>query len=926
MSPAVPMATYRLQLTAAFGFPEAAAIVPYLQKLGITHVYASPILKSRAGSTHGYDMVDPGRIDDELGGDDGLAQLIAALRPAGLGLIVDFVPNHMGVLYADNPWWLDVLEWGRASPHARAFDIEWNGLRFEPRDKVLIPILGRPYAEALEAGEIELRYDANEGSFSAWYYEHRLPIAPPCYRGIVEAAVRHSGASGTKTGRALLDHVRGLGRLGHPTYAEAEEFKKALAAIDGGADVIVQGLAFYRPGRDGGTRALHRLLERQAFRLAHWRLASAQINYRRFFDINSLAGLRIEDDRTFDAAHARIAPLISAGALSGLRLDHVDGLADPAGYCGRLRELISRLRPDADQPFRVFIEKIMCEGEPLPRFGGVDGTTGYEWLNVISRVLVEPRGLPALDRAWQDVSGERRPFATILEGAKRYVLEKLLASEFRTLCTLLSRIAAGNCRTRDFAEHRLRAALERFIVHFPVYRTYVTVDGASDTDRSVIDRVIAAAGADAPEDDRPIFDFLRDLATLDLVVPGRGGYSRARAQRFVRKLQQLTGPVMAKALEDTAFYRFHRLIALNEVGGDPAADGLAVDEFHRRMRARVADGAGGLTATATHDTKRGEDARARILSLSELPDEWAAAVAQWRAANARHVQHARGRRAPSAAHEYMLYQALIGAWPLDRDIASLRERFQAFARKAAREDKQETSWLDPDEAYESGLARFIDGILADPVFIDSFDALAQRTALLGALNSLTQLALKAAMPGIPDFYQGTELWDLSLVDPDNRRPVDFAARAHALDPLGETTDWRALAASWQDGRIKLALTRRLLAWRRTLGEVFARGDYRPLAVAGPHRDHVIAFARVHDEDAAILIAGRHFAALTDGGRHWPRPQAWQGHVVLEELAPIDRRTGQGEAPDRLPLASVFDAIPVAALRARVRRQAVARTR
>jgi (1->4)-alpha-D-glucan 1-alpha-D-glucosylmutase len=924
MAPAGPMSTYRLQLTASFGFGAAAAIVPYLQALGITHVYVSPILQSRAGSTHGYDMVDPTRIDEDLGGEDGFAQLTDALRRAGLGLIVDFVPNHMGVLHADNPWWLDVLEWGRASPHARAFDIDWDALPFWPRDKVLVPALGQPYAEALAAGEIELRYDAREGSFSTWYYEHRLPIAPQSYRCVVETVVRHAGASETKTGRTLLDYVRTRGRPGHPTYDEAGAFKTALAAIAGGADVITAGLAHYRSDA-GGRFALHRLLERQAFRLAHWRLANAQVNYRRFFDINTLAGLRVEDARTFDAVHARISPLIAAGVITGLRLDHIDGLADPAGYCRRLRGLIARARPRADPPFHIFVEKILGPNERLPPLDGVDGTTGYEWLNVISGVLIAARGMPALDRAWQDASGDTRSFAVLMEQAKREVLDKLLAGEFHALCGLLSRIAAGHCGTRDLAGPRLRAALERFIVRLPVYRTYVTARGASEADRGVIAQAVAAARVGARDDEQPLFDFLRDALTLDLVAPGRTGHSRTRARRFVRKMQQLTGPVMAKALEDTAFYRFHRLIAFNEVGGDPAAGGLAVDEFHRLMRERIATGAGGLTATATHDTKRGEDARTRILALSELPEEWMAAVAAWRGANARHLSDAGGRRAPSAAHEYMLYQALLGAWPLDRAAAALRERFQAYALKAAREGKQETSWLDPDEAYESGLARFIDGILADEGFIAGVDAFAQRVALIGALNSLSQLALKAAMPGVPDFYQGTELWDLSLVDPDNRRPVDFAARERALAAVAEAVDWRALAASWRDGRIKLALTRRLLAWRRALGEVFSRGGYLPLTVEGPHRDHVVAFARVHGEDAAVLVAGRLFAPLTDGGRQFPRRDAWLGHVELAGLELTGSAGRQAGCRDKVPLASAFDELPVATLRARVRHRAIAKT-
>jgi len=910
---AAPIATYRLQLTGTFGFRAAAQVAPYLAALGISHVYASPILQARAGSTHGYDMVDPTRLNAGLGGDDGFAELTAALRAAGLGLIVDFVPNHMGVLGADNPWWLDVLEWGPASPHAGAFDIDWRGLPFRPRPGILVPILGRPYGEALAAGEIALRYDAGEGSFSAWYFEHRLPIAPHDYRGILRAAVRHAGASDSEAGRALRALADAQGAFGHPTRAEAGAFKTALAAVAGGGEVIAAGLPAYAPHAAGGLHALHLLLERQHFRVAHWRLASREINYRRFFDISSLAGLRVEDAATFAAVHARIGPLIAEGAIDGLRLDHIDGLADPAGYCTRLRDTITGLRPQSDQPFPILVEKILGEGEALPRLPGVAGTTGYEWLNVIAQVLLDSRGLPALDQLWREVSRDARSFSDLLAAAKREVLEKLLAAEFETLARLLARIAAGHPVTRDFAPDRLRAALAACVVHFPVYRTYVTADGASEADRAVIERAVAAARAGGPRADAPIFDLLRNLLTLDLIAPGQAGFSRARARRFVRKLQQLTGPVMAKSLEDTAFYRFHRLIALNEVGGNPAAPGLAIDEFHRAMQARAAGSSAGLSATATHDTKRGEDARTRILALAEIPGDWAAAVGEWRAANARHVQQADGRRAPSAAHEYMIYQALIGAWPLDGDGLGV-ERFQAYARKAAREGKEETSWLDPDEFYENGLLGFIAGILGDPAFVRSFDAMARRAALIGALNSLSQLALKVAMPGVADFYQGTEFWDLSLVDPDNRRPVDFSARANALAELSGR-GMRALAETWPDGRIKLALTQRLLAFRRSLAEVFARGDYRPLAVAGEHRDHVIAFARCHREAAVIVVVGRHFAALTDAGRQWPQPQAWQGEVELGAFAP-----GGGDAPgprvDRVSLASLFDPIPLAMLQAR----------
>jgi (1->4)-alpha-D-glucan 1-alpha-D-glucosylmutase len=907
----IPIATYRLQLTAKFGFDDAAKVVPYLRALGISHLYVSPILKAHASSTHGYDVVDPTRINPELGGEKGFARLVDALRAADVGLIVDFVPNHMSVHHADNPWWLDLLEWGQSSPYARAFDIDWAALPGRPR--VLLPILGRPYGETLENGEIDLRYDPREGSFSAWYFEHRLPIAPPTYGIILRAVVAEAGASESAAGRALLDLAHRYEGPGQPDREAAPSFKAALAAIEGGAEVIATGLARFRAG-PRGARALHYLIEHQVYRPAHWRLATTQIRYRRFFDINTLAGLRVENEHTFRELHALIARLIAQGVIDGLRLDHIDGLADPAGYCHRLQAIVAR-RPDETTPFYVVVEKILAEGEQLPPFEGVAGTTGYEWLNVISRVLLDDRGLPLLDRLQRDISGDRRSFEAILAESKLDVISNLLASEFNTLVRLLSRIAAGCYRTRDFDETRLHAALRRYVIHFPVYRTYVTSTGASETDRAMIGRTLERARRDSLKSDRPIFDFLRDALTLDLVAPGRAGHSRRRVLEFVRKLQQFTGPVMAKSLEDTACYRFKRLLALNEVGGNPAAHGLPVPAFHRLMQERVEGLSHGMTATATHDTKRGEDARARLLALSELADDWSAAVAEWQGANARHVRNFDGRRSPSAAHEYMLYQALLGAWPANGRGEDFVARCQAYAVKAGREGKIETSWLDPDETYERGLTGFIDDILKSEAFVRSMHGLAQRTALLGALNSLTQIALKIAMPGVPDFYQGTEFWDLSFVDPDNRRPVDFAARQLALASLPQGTDLGELARTWRDGRIKLAVLHRLLAWRSSMPDVFARGRYQPLAIEGPHRDHVIAFARLHQDSAAILVAGRHFAPLTEGGRQWPRAETWQGHVVLAQYCLLDRPDRQ---TDVLPLSDAFASVPVAALRARAR--------
>ena len=667
MPPAIPTATYRLQLTPSFGFDDAVRVVPYLKALGISHLYASPFLKARSGSTHGYDIIDHNALNPEFGGEDAFLRLSEALAQADMGLILDFVPNHMGVHYADNAWWLDVLEWGPKALYASFFDIDWQALPARPHGGVLIPILGRPYGEALESGEIEIRYDPAEGSFSAWYFEHRLPIGPNRYADMLEKIVTAAGASEETAGRRLLEVAAGYRGPHNPTRDQAPALKAEIAAIAGSEDVIKRGLKAYQPKSDepGALLALHHLLERQHYRLAHWRLAGSDINYRRFFDINTLAGLRVEDAGTFEAIHRLVARLIADGRLQGLRLDHIDGLRDPHQYFRRLARLIQTRQPPDGGGLYLVIEKILAEGERLPRFAGVAGTTGYEWLNVISRVLLDERGLDPLDRIWRAASGENRSFEDILIEAKQRVLDSSLASEFTVLSHLLARIATGHYSTRDYSASRLRAAFRSFVLHFPVYRTYITGSGPSAADRKTIETAIGNARAAWFGPDVAIFDFLRDALTLDLIAPGRAGHSIARVRRFAFKVQQFTGPMMAKSLEDTAFYRFHRLLALNEVGGSPDARGLPVESFHDLMQARAKDFPHGLTATATHDTKRGEDARTRLLALSELADEWGQAVGDWQRLNSPLIASADGMRIPSPAHEYMLYQALLGAWPLE---------------------------------------------------------------------------------------------------------------------------------------------------------------------------------------------------------------------------------------------------------------------
>ena len=878
MASDIPLATYRVQLTKDFSFHDAAALVPYLKELGITHLYASPFLKARPGSTHGYDIVDHDRLNPELGGDEGFARLSAALKEHGLGLILDFVPNHMVVGSADNAWWLDVLEWGTGSPHARSFDIDWNALPHRRHPGLLLPILGRPYGEALQGGEIQLKYDPANGTFAAWYFHHKLPINPQRYGEILRTVVTAAHAGDSEIARELIALADDYRDPRSPSYREAPDLKRRLRDIAGAAAVIERGLEVYSGKTETGAGLLHRLLERQHYRIAYWRVAFSAVNYRRFFDINDLAGLRVEDPATFRAIHSLLSRLISGDQLQGLRLDHIDGLRDPAQYTKRLSHMVRKLRREAELPtaFYVIVEKILADGEPMPRFPGVAGTTGYEWLNMFSHVLVDGRGLERLDATYRDFAGEQRNFAAILDTAKQLVIETILASEFGVLCGALSRIAAGHFSTRDFTVDRLRAALLLYVLEFPVYRTYVTAAGASGQDRSLIEEVVSRARARWRGPDPQTFDFLLSAVTLDLA--SNPGYSAPRVREFALKLQQFTGPLMAKAMEDTAFYRYQRLLAFNEVGGDPTAGELSLAAFHERQRVRSDASAQGLTATATHDTKRGEDARARILAIAELAEDWDAAVKDWHSRNAALVRHRNGRRLPSRSHEYMLYQALVGAWP-GKTNTELAARMQNYAVKAAREGKEETNWTDPNEAYEAALRTFVAGLL-DPTisagFLTSFEAFAARTTLLGALNSLSQLALKSLLPGVPDFYQGTELWDLSLVDPDNRRPVDFSARRSSLD--GGRLPWDILVSRWQDGKIKLAVTHALLALRQGLPDLFRHGTYEPIEAAGPHAGHIVAFARATKKERLVVAVGRHFAPLTDGGRRWP--SGWQATLPL----------------------------------------------
>ena len=918
MAPGIPGSTYRVQLTSNFTFDDAAGIVPYLRTLGITHLYASPFMKARRGSTHGYDIVDHNVLNPELGGEDGFNRLSATLKSHGLGLILDFVPNHMGVHYADNRWWLDMLEWGQRSPYAESFDIDWDMLPFRKKPGVLLPILGSSYGQALTQGDIQLKYDSSDGSFSAWYFGHRLPIAPERYSDILRSVAAQTQQGHTAAAKDLLAIAEHYAGPNNPGRDRASALKREIAAVKDAATVIDSGLDAFRagPDRPTQTQALHHLLERQHYRLAHWKLATSEINYRRFFDVNELAGLRVEDRDTFERIHGLVRRLIAEDKIQGLRLDHIDGLREPAQYCQRLRRLIHDAQGSRRRPFYLLIEKILGEHEMLPAFAGVAGTTGYEWLNTISHVLADRSGLDILDETWRQASDLSPAFDPILRAAKRRVLETLLASEFTVLTRLLARIAAGQYSTRDYSEDSLRQALELFVLHFPVYRTYITAVGPTEGDRQLISETIAKAREDWFAADDGIFDFLQDALTLDLLAPGRPAHSRSRVRRFAFKVQQFTGPTMAKSLEDTAFYRYHRLLAFNEVGGDPAAAAIDVETFHHLMDERARRWPHGLTATATHDTKRGEDARCRILALTELPGEWASMVGRWKTLNAQFISTANGVRSPSVADEYMLYQALIGALPLDGITPEFVTRMQGYAEKACREAKLQTSWLNPDTDYEAGVRDFLADILDEnraAEFLQSLKSFARRTSLIGALNSLSQITLKTMIPGVPDFYQGTEFWDFSLVDPDNRRPVDFARRQAILD--GGTDDMTALTKTWHDGRIKLAWTHHLLQFRQRHAALFAEDSYHPLPVEGADRDHVIAFARTWRGDAVVVAALRHFAPFTRDGTAWPAYERLDAALDIAGFSLLDG----SETTGKLKLHEALTHVPALVLPARAKK-------
>jgi len=970
-----PISTYRLQVHSGFPLHDAAAVVPYLAGLGIGACYTAPYFTAAPGSTHGYDVCNHNEINPELGGAASHAVFVGALKAHALGHIVDFVPNHMGIGGTGNGWWRDVLENGPSSPTAKFFDIDWAPTKAELHAKLLLPILGDQYGRVLERGDLRLEF--RDGVLVLRYFEHELPInprqAPRVYRLAVEPLSAELGPDNPHL-HEFLSIVASLENM--PAYTEQDPVRIAerqrekevartrLARLVQESPVVGTHIdeavraANGTPGVPESYDALHALLESQAYRLSYWRTASHEINYRRFFDVNTLAGLRVEEPDVFEATHALLGRLLADGSVQGVRVDHPDGLFDPKRYFEMLQELARRSKEAAAQPddgtlLYVLAEKILSAGEELPTSWAVQGTTGYDFLNDLNGVFIDASQARRVRRAYTKLTGRGEPFDDVLYDAKQLIMTTAMSSELNVLAHMLDRIAESNRRSRDFTLESLRDVIREVVACFPVYRTYVTEDGWRPSDRSVVERAIVRARRRNPAMEASLFDFFREVVLPrdpSDVPPApegerRGGYPPADANevrarlRFAMKLQQYTGPVQAKGLEDTAFYRYNVLLSVNEVGGDPARIGRPVEEFHRKNIHRAQEWPFDMLTTSTHDTKVGEDVRARLNVISEIPDDWGREVARWMRTNRTHRRIVDGDPAPDRNDEYRLYQILLGAWPLENAAgaqpfrgapAAFVERISAYMLKSAREAKVHTSWLTANQAYEDAITGFVERILTGPgaaKFLPLFLPFQKRIANLALVNSLSQVVLKIGSPGVPDFYQGTELWDLGLVDPDNRRPVDFALREELLGAVNGDVDPADLLRNWRDGRIKLFLTRRGLQLRRELPHVFVGGDYTPLTVDSSVPGDAVAFARTSGGDAVVVIAARLCSRLWVDEQPVPLGgESWKTTRVLLP-APLRNRTFRNfftGAEIRPTLATesgwifageAFEKLPVAMLRA-----------
>lgn len=914
----IPRATYRLQFHEDFTFPEAAALAPYLARLGISHVYASPIFKANPGSRHGYDIIDFGELNPEIGTRAEFEAMATAFRREGIGLILDFVPNHMGIASGRNAWWQDVLEHGPISPYASYFDIDWQPIKPELENQVLLPVLGDHYGVVLERQEICLRFDA--GSFSLDYHGLPLPISPQTYPIILRSALPDIGAAYDADDLPLLEFqsiIAAFARLSESDLGlddrrgEQLVAKHRLAQLVERQPTMGEGVqtAVDRfngtPGVPASFDALDDLILHQHYRLAFWRVAADEINYRRFFAINELAAIRQEEPAVFEATHRLLLELIAQGWVDGVRIDHIDGLWDPAGYLRNVQTAVSA----TGTSIYLVVEKILEHGESLPEDWPIDGTVGYEFIQSAGGLFVDSTNRKAFDAIYARFTGNSARFSDLVYDAKKLIMRVALASEVNVLARALDQLSEHHRRTRDFTYNSLRDAMIEIIACFPVYRTYATCDPGeeSDSDRSMIAHATTNAARRNPASDGGVFAFIRDILLLD-ADDRLTDEQRLEQCRFVARFQQLSGPVMAKGLEDTAFYDYVRLASLNEVGGDPAQFGVEPRDFHRANATRQTRWPSAMLASSTHDTKRSEDARARITALSEMPKIWRAAINRWRRLNRRFKTSVDGAPAPSANDEYLLYQTLIGTWPLDGERPSddYVDRIEAYLLKAVHEAQVHTSWINPNQPYDAAVSVFVRGVLGNEAFVADFEPVRDRTALIGSINAIAQQLLKLTSPGVPDIYQGTELWDFSLVDPDNRRPVDYRARIRLLDELDATTTTDladSLFQSWPDGRLKLFITTRTLDARRDHADLFERGAYTPLTAVGPNAAHIVAFARQLDEDEIIVVAPRLADRLTGGGSRPPVADVWSGATL-----PLARTSRGGRFRNRFT-GDVFEATP-----------------
>src|SRR6058998_3996627 len=869
--PRIPISTYRLQFNRWFTFSQARAIVPYLHALGVTDAYASPYFQASPYSLHGYDITDHNKLNEAIGSRADHDAWAAELRAHSMGQILDFVPNHVGIADSRNQWWMDVLENGPSSGYAPYFDIDWQPRKFDLRDKVLLPILSDQYGRVLERGELHVRFE--EGTFYLLYGERRLPIAPGTYRYVLQIALQNLAEYKDEDFYAELQSIlTALEYLPKRTETdpkriaerirEKEIIKRRLERRCAEAPQVQQAIdkaLAQINGKAGDPRsfdALDELLNAQSYRLAFWRVAAEEINYRRFFDVNDLAAIRMELPEVFDAAHQLVVDLVRSGTVTGLRIDHPDGLYLPKEYLEALQKRCAKVLgiplPKDDRAVYMIAEKILTGAEKLRSDWPLHGTTGYDFANQAAGVFVDISAEADMTRTFHRFIGHTMHFGHLVYAKKRLVMRLALANEVEVLGNMLDRLSEKNRWYRDFTFEALARAVRETIACFPVYRTYLAPgQPVSDEDRQVIERAIAAAKRRNPAMEESIFNFLRDIL-LFRFPENLDAQAREEHMHFVLKFQQFTGPIMAKGLEDTVFYIYNRLAALNEVGGEPQQFGLSVDAFHERNLDRHRTWPATLLATSTHDTKRSEDVRARMVAISEIPEVWRRSLQRWRTANRRWKKIVNEAETPAPNEEYLLYQTLLGTWPIAGNGApeqnvglEYTQRIQAYMMKALNEAKLNTSWIQPNEEWLAATRDFVAKILEPSTknkFLPTFLPITEEIARLGAINSLAQTLLKLTSPGVPDIYQGSETWDFSLVDPDNRRAVDYRLRAEMLSCLSSKTP-EELLQNWPDGRIKMFLTQRALQFRNEQVDLFQRGSYLPLHATGACADCCISFAR-----------------------------------------------------------------------------------